>query len=143
MNNSKFDPFSISQFSKADLDANFQGAQYTPTKGSSTNCDLHVTDDHIADGGRIITLNATAGDNVDVKVIDIDNVLGYGANTVLKQFVTAWPIFPGDNIWDFSVNYPAKIYSGLYIRIVYHSVGGEGDPTPSLLMGYRLHKCKW
>lgn len=139
----KYDPASIAQYTKFDLNANFQGKQFAPDKGVSTNCDIHITDDHVCDGGRIITTGAVLGDTVDIKIVDIDNILGYGANVTLKQVVTAWPIYPGSNIWDFSVSYPAKIYGGLYCRIVYNSVAIETDPSPKLLAGYRLHKILW
>jgi hypothetical protein len=143
MNNSKYDPGSTSQFAKLDVNVNFQGQQFDPEKNTATNCDFKIVDDHLIDGGRIITTGVTLGDNIDAKVIDIDNVLGYGAGVVLKTFITAWPLYPGSNVWDFGANYPAKIFDGLYIRIVYHSVAETSDPSPKLLVGYRLHKVLW
>lgn len=143
MQNSKYDPASIAQFSKLDLNANFQGECFSPTKGANTNCDFLITDDHVIDGGRLITTNVILGDAIDAQIIDKDNVMGLGANTVLKTFITDWPLYPGSNIWDFNVNYPAKIFHGLYIRIIYKSIAGLLDPEPKMSVGYRLHKVLW
>jgi hypothetical protein len=114
-------PFAVN----TEYEAKATGYVGTATAGTTSNVDFAVgAEDRYIDGVRIILINHDAGDTMDFQVIDIDNVLGYGANTVLKQFGTSWNVDhekcdQGANVY----NFLARLYAGLYIRIVYHSVG--------------------
>lgn len=142
MQGSKYAPIRQSEYSSKDLNLNFIGNQFTIPKGTTYNCDYKILDDLLVDGGRIIATNVVAGDSVTCQVIDKDNILGYGAGFVLNQFVTTWYLVPGQNLqWDFTVNYPAKVYAGLWIRVIYNSVGTETDPWVAI--NYKLHKVLW
>lgn len=142
MQNSKYAPLSRNEYSKNDLNANFKGCKFTATKNSTTSYDMLISDDHLADGASVFVLNAAIGDKLTLQVIDIDNVLGYGANVVLGQYVTDWYINPSaSSQGEFTSMYPAKILAGLYLRKIYTSVGTETDPT--VVINYKLHKVLW
>jgi hypothetical protein len=143
MLNSLFAPLKMADCGSSDVIANFQGKQFSPVKGVNTDCDFKVDDDNLLDGGRLIVTNSLVGDSVDAHIVDIDNIMGYGANTILRTFVSSWPVAPGTTVWDFSAAYPAKIKGGLYIRIVYKSVAAESDTAPVVAIGYKLHKVLW
>lgn len=143
MQNSLYNPTLLSQLSNVDAQLNFQGKQFSPAKNASTNCDFKVVEDSILDGARLVVSNADDGDTIDIKIIDIDNVLGLGANYVVRTVVTDWPLPAGANTWDFNAAYPNKLKDGLYIRVVYKSNASALEPATSLAVGYRLHKILW
>lgn len=142
MNNSQYSPTSKEQYSSKDLNTDFRGAKYTATANAATNCDFQVSDDFILDGLVLDVVDPTLGDKVTFQVIDKDNILGYGANVVLKQFGTDIYVSPGIvRQVDHSSPYPAKIYAGLYLRLIYTSVSESTAPT--VLVRYKLHKILW
>ena len=116
-----------------------KGVLGTATAGISSNIDLVMTDDCFLTGGILRTNISVFGDYADMQVVDKDNVLGYGVNVVLNQFVTKW-YMRSDSQEQFvtSLPYPSKIFSGLYLRLVYHSTGGI---NVSAVMNYELHKA--
>lgn len=75
---------------------------------------------------------AVRGDWVEVQVIDIDNVLGYGAGLVLGWVIRKWILSGGAE--NHEINPPKydylsskrKIPAGLYLRVIYH---GTGEPN--------------
>jgi len=139
---SKYTPLNRNDYGAKDLNINYKGSKTNLTKNSSNTIDYLISDDHLVDGGAIIATNVVMGDKVTCKVVDVDNILGYGAGVVLNTFVTDWYLSPGSvSTWDFTVPYPAKIYGGLYIRIIYDSVGTETDPV--LAINYKIHKVLW
>lgn len=77
------------------------------------------------DGINYYAKDAEVGDHMVFQVIDIDNVLGYGANTVLDEFGHEWAVMPDSGV-DIRL-YKAKLIAGLYIRIMYESTGNTND----------------
>jgi len=139
--NTKFAPTSSQQYSSKDLNANFKGNLFSATAGTTTTNDMQITDDHLIDGATLVCIAATIGDKITMQVVDKDNVMGFGANTVLGQYVTDWYINPNESKQlDFQSMYPAKIYSGLYLRMLYTSVGAT---NVDVIVNYRLHKVLW
>jgi hypothetical protein len=139
--NSKYSPSSKSEYGAKDLNLDVQGVKYDITANSTQDLDFLISDDYIMDGMILDAVNHVLGDKVTFQVVDIDNVLGYGANVVLKQFGTDVYMAPGltrqvnaDSV------YPAKVFAGLYLRIKYTSVG---ETNPTLLVRYNLHKVLW
>lgn len=142
MQGSKYQPSKQSEFSAKDLNLDFKGTAFTIPKTTVTNCDALITDDSIIDGGRVIAAGVAQGDYVACQVVDKDNVLGYGAGAVLNQFVTQWYLAPGAAVaWDFTATYPAKLYAGLYVRVIYTSVGTVDDVW--MAVNLKLHKILW
>jgi hypothetical protein len=141
MNNSKYAPTSNREYGSKDLNTNLKGVLFTATAGQTTTNDLQITDDHLIDGAIIITNGAALGDKLSCQVIDKDNIMGYGANTVLGQYATDWYIDPeSTRQLNYESIYPAKLFAGLYLRIVYTSVGGS---DVNVIANYRLHKILW
>jgi hypothetical protein len=139
---SKYAPNQKSQYSAKDMNTNFQGKRFEPVAGEASNHDFLVTDDMILDGARVYVNGASDGDYIGAQVVDVDNILGYGAGFVLQTFVDKWFLSPAVTLqFDHNSDYPAKIYGGLYIRIIYHSVG-ETAPA-AMLVNFKLHKVLW
>lgn len=142
MNNSQYSPTSKEDYSSKDLNTDFKGAKFTITPNSENNCDFLITDDSILDGLVVDVLDQTLGDKMIFQIVDKDNVLGYGANVVLKQFGTDIYITPGIiRQIDHSSSYPAKAFAGLYLRLKYTSVSEATAPT--CIVRYKLHKILW
>lgn len=87
----------------------------------------------------VINVDAPAvrKDWIEVQVIDKDNLLGYGANTVLGWVIRKWllaggaedhPIDPPK--YDF-LSSKRKIPVGIYLRVIYHGTG-----TPNVICSY-------
>ncbi len=74
------------------------------------------------DGVQYYAKNAAIGDSVKFQIIDIDNILGYGANFVVEQFGDKWYIAP--DAMEALRLFKSKVVPNLYIRIIYDSTGG-------------------
>ena len=127
-------------FTTPDFMYNGSGVLATATKNANTAIDMVIpgtlgTFQYI-NGAQVITQNAVFGDWASSIVIDVDNVLGYGANTVLSNYITKWYIDPAASL-NLTTLYAGKVPSGVYIRVTYHSVGTVNDV--GVAINYRLH----
>jgi hypothetical protein len=106
--------------------ARSKGFSGTAVASSTTNLDFAIgVEDRYMHGGELILKNHVFGDTYKFQVIDKDNVLGYGANTVLDEFRTDWNVFEDrQNQGIINYNFVARLYAGLYVRLVYTSTGG-------------------
>lgn len=137
--NTTFTPNNLTQFTSDKVHFDGKHAEGTIAAGTTDNIDLHITDDVLITGGVFMTKDGVWGDSVVLQVVDIDNVLGYGANVTLNQFV-AWflPNSPAaGTLIQLQVPYPAKIFAGLYLRMRFTSVG---TTDVQVAMNYMLHK---
>ena len=126
-------PFTLSEF-----DAAYDATTGTATKTTSTNIDFKLPADLYLSGGEILTDgNAVFGDWVQCQIIDIDDILGYGPNTILKDYVVKYYIDKNARMV-ITINYAGKVLKDLYIRIIYHSIGTANDVGISI--NYYLHK---
>lgn len=142
MQNSQYKPSSRAGYSSLDLNLDFKGQKFDLSANTANNCDFLVSDDYILDGIIIDTLNHSLGDKISLQVIDKDNVMGYGSNVILKQFATDIYMTPGlTRQVDHQSVYPAKVFAGLYVRIIYTSV--HESTAPTILVRYNLHKVLW
>ncbi len=139
--NTQFAPTNTDQYSAKDLNASHKGTKFTAIAGQATSHDLAITDDVLIDGGVLVVLNGVIGDKITFQVVDIDNIKGYGANTVLGQYKTDWYINPQESVQlDFTSRYPAKVFAGLYLRVVYTSTGSN---NLDVIVNYKLQKVLW
>lgn len=76
------------------------------------------------DGVEYYAKNAEIGDKVKFQVVDVDNILGYGANYVIEEFADVY-VMPDAPI-HFTL-YKAKLVANLYIRIKYNSIGSVNN----------------
>lgn len=128
----------INAFSNNVVALDAQGAIATITAGSTGNVDLMLADDVLITGIQLIIHGGIIGDSVNLQVVDINNVLGFGANTVLKQFATNWYVTGVDGESALvEAAYSSKIFAGLCLRVIYTSTGSN-DVT--VACNYILHK---
>jgi hypothetical protein len=141
--NTTFEATQDSQLNSQVVMYNAQGVSQTANVGPKavTNIDLVLADDHELTGGHLIVAGAKLGDFCHLQVVDKDNILGLGTNTILRQFVTSWFLSDTDRRQgEFSPGYPAKVRTGLYLRVVYNSTAMVGATPPFVAMNYDLHK---
>ncbi len=138
MQNSILQITRVDQFASDNVQVNNQGIMGTAIAGQLTNIDLKMLDDNFITGGILNTISSTFGDYVHLQVIDIDNVLGYGANVILGQYCTSW-FMRSDSQEQLNekTDYPAKLLAGVYLRLAYHSTGAD---DVIITLNYRLHK---
>lgn len=130
-------PTNIDEFSSKALNFNGVGIEGVGQAGQTTNIDYQVTDDSFLTGAILLTKTSKFGDNFIFQVIDKDGILA-PAGTVLKQFITDWSVSEDvQKQIDMQINYPAKIYAGLYLRFIYKS---SGLIDVKIAINYTLHK---
>lgn len=100
------------------------GQSGVATKNTTTNFDYKLTENRFVNGIEFVLNNQVFGDTAKFQVVDVDNILGYGAGLVLDEFGTNWN-FASDTQRQgpYIIPYPALVNSGLYIRVIYNSVG--------------------
>lgn len=105
----------------------FRGASFkgTCSTGVITDIDFKLTEERWINGGQAIIDNIGNDDTITFQVIDKDNIFGLGANTVLDEFITDF-YMPTKGDLDISLDYPAKIIAGLYLRLKYTSTHPDG-----------------
>lgn len=104
----------------------FRGVGFfdTATGGTSTSLLYKFTNPYSMNGCQILLKNQVFGDCLDFYIIDVDNVVGYGAGVVLDSFVEDWCV--ADDVCGQSpviLPYKANIITGLYAALIYHSTG--------------------
>jgi hypothetical protein len=116
--NTVFNPQNLTDFEKSKLNKDAKGVAATMTAGQSTSLDLTITDDVLMAGGTsVLVRGAAQGDKMDFQVV-------HPVAGVLVQFVTDWYVNPDSTLQQTPPsNYPAKLLTGLILRIIYHSVG--------------------
>lgn len=104
-----------------------RGASMGGTVSANTTVDIDykIVQERYINGGRLIVDNIGPNDSATFQVIDKDNVLGFGANTVLDEFITEFAI-PYQGTLEVKQDYPARLPAGVYIRIKYTSTHASG-----------------
>lgn len=115
--NTLFDPKNLNEFEKSKLNKDAKGVSVTIPAGTTTNLDMTLAHDYLTTGGSCIVIGAAQGDTVDFQVI-------HPVYGVVNQFITNWFINPTTSYQEIPTSfYPAKLPTGLILRVVYHSVG--------------------
>lgn len=133
----KFNPATTSDFDKNKLLFDAQGVSTTITPNTTSNVDLTLTDDCLITGAWLIISNSQNTDYLCFQIVDTTGVTGLPPGTVLNQFITNWYLDSSVNT-QFDMLYPAKILSGLTLRVVYTSTSSTISPLISI--NYKLHK---
>lgn len=133
--NTTYNPTNTGDLEKSKLNFDGQGVTQTITAGQTQNVDLTLTNDCLITGAWLIINNGNFGDSCNFQVVDTTGIYA-PAGTVLSQFITNWYL-PTTIDDQFDIPYPAKIYSGLTIRLVYTSTGST---NVSVIINYKLHK---
>lgn len=100
-----------------------RGISGTATAGTTTNIDHKITEGRLIDGIKLILKDHVFGDSVRFQVVDVENILGYGAGVVLDEFATNWYVSSSEDQGAINLPYSAELIAGLYIRIIYNSIG--------------------
>lgn len=112
----------------SDLNFRGKGIEATVTKNTTQSIDYKLTEDREFDEIVLILCDHVFGDKADLQVIDIDNILGYGANTVLATFFYDY-YFAADqqNQGILKVDYTGTLLKDIYLRVKYYSTGTVTD----------------
>jgi hypothetical protein len=112
-----------------DMDADkvqfrIQGIIGTATAGAATNIQWKLPERRYIEGGHVLIKDGAWGDKVQFQIVDVDNVIGYGAGAVLDTFVSDLYVNPEKiDQGEFRCPYIADVYANLYLRLVYTSLG--------------------
>lgn len=98
---------------------------------SSANIDIKLEQvdnelQQILYGGALHAQNPDFSDHVKFQVIDIDNVLGYGANLVLKEYIEKAYLNQQGTFEDYD-DAGAYLPVGLYLRCIYTNTKTSGS----------------
>ncbi len=102
----------------------FKGYLYTCSPGENT-FEEQINNSVKLQAGYYWLKGPSEGDKVSISIVDIDNVLGLGANNVLSQYVSDMYVPPWDHADKIEATTVASIDAGLYIRIVYTNTGAS------------------
>lgn len=105
----------------------FRGASFKDSvpANSTKDIDYKIIQERWINGGILIVDNVGPNDTITFQVVDKDNILGYGFNIVLDEFIKDFYI-PQDQKLEIELSYPAKIIPGLYLRLKYTSTHNDG-----------------
>ena len=131
-----YTPTRASDFESSKLSFNAQGVFVLATAGDITNLDYTPTDDCLVTGCWLIVNDAAYGDTASFQVVDTSGAFTGTPGTVLNQFITNWYMAPKVDT-QIDMIYPAKIFGGMTLRLVYKSVG---TVSPFVATNYKLHK---
>lgn len=107
-----------------------QGFMGTAIKNSTSNISWKFPEARYLTGGILSVVGGQSGDTISVQIVDVDNVLGYGAGAVLDEFVTNFFINPTvSKQLDFECQYVALIPANTYMRLVCVNTGTGTDAT--------------
>ena len=107
------------------FEAQFQGALYVFPGSSTSSYDLRLDTPTRLQGGTFWVTGANVNDKVSLAVVDVDNVLGGGADAVVAQYVNDLPLPPWNAMQDLNVPTAAQIPAGLYLRTTCLNTGAD------------------
>lgn len=116
---------------------NPRGTKFTATKNTTTTHDFAISEPLRLKGGRLECEGNVLFDTVDVSIVDIDNVWGYGAGFSVP-YVVGWPVSKtGIDVIE-NDRYTETPLTGVYLRVTYYSTGLVNDVKVTL--GVRAYK---
>jgi hypothetical protein len=132
---STYKPSKVSDFEATKLNFDARGVSAVLPHGVVTDVDLPVSDDALITGAWLVIGGATHGDKICFQVVDVAGTMA-PAGTVLNQFITDWYPSASTDV-QIDMAYPAKVYSGLTLRVRYTSIGSS---DAFIAVNYKLHK---
>ena len=91
------------------------GVLFDAPANVTTTYDYKLTDTYSLKGGILFAPTGNIGDSISIEIVDVDNITGYGANTVLASYVTNWYVIS------------APLSAGLYFRFIYVNTSASTD----------------
>jgi hypothetical protein len=129
----------LSAFSNAN-NFRFRGASFAGvgTAETVTDIDFLLAECRWINGGCLILKNHVFGDSITFQIVDKDNIFGYGANTVLDEFIKDFYLDDEKHAQaPIMLDYPARLPVGVYMRLKYTSIGATNVDVKCNLF---LHK---
>lgn len=111
-----------SPYAYTNENARFVGYLYTCSPGTVSQDEL-ITSPIRLQGGYYWVKSPNLGDKVSLSVVDKDNVLGNGPDTVLAEYVKDLPLAPWDHMHDVIAPTAGFIPAGIYLRLTYENTG--------------------
>jgi hypothetical protein len=119
---------------------NLTGFSGTAYANATTDVDFKMAGERWLVGGTLLVGGGNWGDTATIQIVDKDNILGYGANVVLNQFVTNLQIRNDVTLQEkLEVSYVSLVPKDIYIRIKYTNTSGNPVGVACNLF---LHKPK-
>lgn len=103
------------------------GFKFTATKSVKTTHDHLLSDTFRLRGGILEADKNVFGDLISLSIVDVDNILGYGAGFVVASYFSNWNMPKAGYYEILEVSLGDPIPPGLYIRVEYDSVGSTDD----------------
>ncbi len=125
-------------FSDNSVEFKATGIMATVSKGTEGDIDLAIgTEARLLNGGHLYAQQGVVGDTITAQIVDVDNLLGQGANFVVKEWIKDWYIIP-DLLQHIRTPQAGEVPAGLYVRLKYKSTGTANDVK--VLINYDLYK---
>ena len=107
--------------------------------GKTTDIDFKVTFDALLNGGILQTIGESFGDYFQAQVVDVDNLLGQGANFVVNTWIDKWYALLEDKHLNLTTPQAGDIPNGFWLRIKYTSVAPLGGTKIKVIVNYKLN----
>jgi hypothetical protein len=127
--NTTFNPPNNAAMIKTALAFNSVGMTAMISAGQTSNIDLVITKDTLFTGLWAIINSGNYGDHFTIQILDSNQ-------NVLAQPITTFYVPPILNE-QFDIMYPAKLISGLTLRLIYTSTGASDT---FVAINYKLHE---
>lgn len=116
----------LASFATSDYEFTPESIGDTCPAGESKSVLYKITEDYRLNGGKFVTDGkAVFGDWVECQLVDHDNLLGYGVDVVVKNWVPKWRVDWKSCSDLIQTPYAGAPPVGFYLRLTYHSVGAE------------------
>lgn len=116
-------PQKISEMSAMGLLPNYFADKFTVTGAGSTSHDIVIPVRCVVLGAEVIATGQLVGDYFKVESVDVDNILGFGAGTVLRTPISRFYVSAISGTKEvFSLGYPVEGLQGIYFRFTYTTV---------------------
>lgn len=114
-----------SPYADADnYEADYIGFRGVATAGITSNVSFKIPKDLYFHGLQLILYKQAEEDLVQFQIVDTDNIFGYGAGFIIKQFGTNWNVDTQFNQQDdLCEDFVAKLPKDLYVVVKYTSTG--------------------
>jgi hypothetical protein len=116
----------VGDFSADQVSVRMSGITGTTTASGVTNIDHKFNEDRLMNAGILLVKGGKWGDYVVLQVVDKDNVLGYGAGFVLRNFAENYYINPDSTFQvHYEVPYVGRLYNSFYLRLAYSATDAD------------------
>lgn len=116
----------INNWDSSQISLRIQGVGGTTSAPGINNIDAGFPEERLINGGTLLVRGGKLGDKIGMQVIDPLNILGYGVDAVLNQFVENMYINPDSTFQiNYEVSYIARLYPWMNIRILYDATDSD------------------